>query len=351
MKKNVLLSILIASPLCSMNADHVQLLKEYRTCQEMALVAAAHGKTDWLLILRGATGYQNLPFEPNEQGVTPFYIACQEGHSQTVEALLALTLNKHQAQVDLLIKSPTTGQTFKCTPLHIAAAKGHTAVLEKLFSNCNERNYIAIEPGAQTDRYRYITNKININWTHAPKRRTPLHLATANGHVKAIAFLLSRNAKILLPDSDGITALDIAGQHPNPTIFEEFQKHLPIIATIRAQTSDGIKATVSDVKQLIAAKIDIERVDPIFGSTALIWAVICGNTQILRVLLDAGANPYAKDNNGWTAEDHARYRGYGEMCDILTRVRTLGAASKEPALVATTKKEKEEVEFLGSPFC
>jgi ankyrin repeat protein len=55
------------------------------------------------------------------------------------------------------------------------------------------------------------------------------------------------------------------------------------------------------------------------GRTALIMAAIRGNREIVSMLLDHGASPSAKDNDGKTALDYAREEGYPGLVALLTR--------------------------------
>jgi hypothetical protein len=60
------------------------------------------------------------------------------------------------------------------------------------------------------------------------------------------------------------------------------------------------------------------------GWTALLEAVILGNgsrpyQQIVRTLLDAGADPSIADKNGVTALEHARNKGHDQIARILAR--------------------------------
>ncbi len=79
---------------------------------------------------------------------------------------------------------------------------------------------------------------------------------------------------------------------------------------------------VDYVRWVVTTGIDVNHVNDL-GWTALLEAVLLGDgtdryRQIVRILLDAGANASLADRNGVTALDHARRRGQAEVAAILT---------------------------------
>jgi ankyrin repeat protein len=78
---------------------------------------------------------------------------------------------------------------------------------------------------------------------------------------------------------------------------------------------------VDYVRRVVQTDIDVNHVNDL-GWTALLEAVILGDgsapyQQIVRILLDAGADPTIADGNGVTALDHARSSGQTEVARIL----------------------------------
>ncbi len=75
------------------------------------------------------------------------------------------------------------------------------------------------------------------------------------------------------------------------------------------------------MKLLLTTAIDKDHVNHL-GWTALLEAVILGDggpahTEIVRLLVAAGANVNIADRDGVTPLAHARQRGYGAMVRIL----------------------------------
>ena len=76
------------------------------------------------------------------------------------------------------------------------------------------------------------------------------------------------------------------------------------------------------MKLLLATAIDKDHVNNL-GWTALMEAVVLGDggpahTEIVRLLVEAGANVNIPDRDGVTPLAHAKKRGYAEMVRILS---------------------------------
>jgi ankyrin repeat protein len=80
---------------------------------------------------------------------------------------------------------------------------------------------------------------------------------------------------------------------------------------------------VDYVRRVVGTGIDVNHVNDL-GWTALLEAVILGDgstpyQEIVRILLDAGADPAIADGNGVTALEHAIASGQGDVARILRR--------------------------------
>lgn len=80
------------------------------------------------------------------------------------------------------------------------------------------------------------------------------------------------------------------------------------------------------VRELLKTDIDIDHINRL-GWTALLETIILSDggathTEILKLLIDAGANVNLADRDGVTPLAHARQRGYREMIELL---KTAGA--------------------------
>jgi ankyrin repeat protein len=78
---------------------------------------------------------------------------------------------------------------------------------------------------------------------------------------------------------------------------------------------------VEYVRRVVSTGIDVNHVNSL-GWTALLEAVILGDggerhQEIVRILLDAGADPSIGDHDGVTALEHAERLGFEEIAAIL----------------------------------
>jgi len=122
----------------------------------------------------------------------------------------------------------------------------------------------------------YIKQGIDINQAN-PKGFTPFILAVYNNNIDAVKFLLKNGAKTDAQDLSGNTALMGA-------TFKGYVEMTNLLV------NEG-KANVNQLNSN--------------GATALIFAATFGQVEIIKILLDAGADRSIKDGRGKTAKDHA----------------------------------------------
>ena len=70
------------------------------------------------------------------------------------------------------------------------------------------------------------------------------------------------------------------------------------------------------VREFLHKSVDIN-VQEENGLTPLMVAAQAGHIEIVRILLDAGANPYITDNRGFNAENHALLYGHVEIAELI----------------------------------
>jgi uncharacterized protein len=160
------------------------------------------------------------------------------------------------------------------------------------------------------------------------RRRTALLAATHADRVEAARLLIERGADVNAKD-------DI---QDSPFLYAGAQGRLEILRLTLAAGAD-LKSTnryggtalipachyghVETVRELLKTKIDIDHVNNL-GWTALLEAVILGDggpahTEIVRLLVAAGANVRIPDRQGVTPLEHARQRNYQAIAEILAR--------------------------------
>lgn len=261
MKKLLLLSPLLCLPILAMHKKEID--EDKKAFKEMIFTAAAHGKTNWIKALTGCPGVCESTNEMvNEQGASPLFLACQEGHIETVKALLDEDDDGFHAHAIKI----HDGTTIACTPLHMAAACGHTDVVKLLLESLPE-----------SDR-----NKINNRC--APKGRTPLHFATGRYNWDVVKILLAYGANSHQADDEGITPSMLA-KNEGDDIYFKFFNETPSLKGY------AINKDLAGLKELLAKGEPVDSQDE-RGHTALSHAIFNLFPEGVEALINAGANLY-----------------------------------------------------------
>lgn len=164
--------------------------------------------------------------------------------------------------------------------------------------------------------------------------RTPAMVAAHRGHKAAIAALIAADADLNALDRDRYDVLTISGVRGDADIVEMVlkagakpgQTTSPYDGT--ALIASAHRGHVDVVKALIGGGAPLDHVNNL-NWTALIEAIVLGDggtahTEIVRMLVKAGADVNLPDGNGVTPLGLAKRRDYGEM------IRILEAAGAKP---------------------
>ena len=122
------------------------------------------------------------------------------------------------------------------------------------------------------------------------KKRTPLILAAYNGHTPVVAFLVGEGAEVNAVDGDSQTALMYASRRS----FNE---------TASLLLDNGAEVNLQSKKRNL---------------DALMLAAVADNAELVRMLLDHGADASQKDIFGRSAKDLAEMKGNAAMVDMLS---------------------------------
>jgi hypothetical protein len=188
-------------------------------------------------------------------------------------------------------------------------------------------------------------DEMDLGLGHEFDGSSPLHLAARKGHSAVAAVLLQKGAKIATKDGDGGTALHVAayaGQEGVARLLVDKG------ADITARDLDGRtplhRAAKEGHEPVLSLLIDekegayLETRD-VYGLTALHLAVRvaewrgASSESIVKVLLEAGANP---DPQSWSGKRAIQEAADSGQADLLELMKSYGASS---AVNDTPQKE------------
>ncbi|TQK68727.1 ankyrin repeat domain-containing protein [Nocardioides sp. SLBN-35] len=224
-------------------------------------------------------------------GLTPLQMARERGYDG-LERILRKVTNRAEKPADAnaaLLRAARTGDAdavavalragadiearddHERTALLLASTYDHVAVADVLVA-------MGADPDALDDRH-----------------DTPWLVTGVTGSVAMLEALLPAN--------------------PDLTIKNRYGGLSPIPA--------GERGHVDYIRRVVKTDVDIDHVNDL-GWTSMLEAVILGNgsepyQEIIRILLDAGADPSIADRDGVTPLQHAEQRGYHEIADLLRR--------------------------------
>lgn len=158
--------------------------------------------------------------------------------------------------------------------------------------------------------------------------RTAVTHAAYGDHPEVVRLLLEAGADVDGQDTTRANPLLSTGETGYLDVLEEVLRADPdLTRTNRFGGTALIPAAdrghVEIVRRLLETDIDVDHVNDL-GWTALLEAVILGDggpthTEIVRLLLDAGADPAIADREGVTPLEHARTAGYDEIARLIAR--------------------------------
>lgn len=140
---------------------------------------------------------------------------------------------------------------------------------------------------------------------------TALHLAAYNGHTEIARLLVQAGAYVMTENRDHKTPIDLAYEQGHVNLAQMLERTPELLEAVTA-------GDVGTMEQLIDEEQSVNVKHPFDGYTPLHEAARMGHTDVVQVLLDAGADVYLQDKKYATALDIALEKGYIEIAKILS---------------------------------
>jgi ankyrin repeat protein len=158
--------------------------------------------------------------------------------------------------------------------------------------------------------------------------RTALLLATHANSIDAARYLISKGADVNAKDQIGDSPYLYAGAEGRLEILKMTVEAGADLTSVNRYGGTSLIPAAHHghpdvVRYLLTTNIDIDHVNNL-GWTALLEAVILGDgspvyQDIVRLLLEGGADTQIADKDGVTPLEHAKRRDYSEIAAMLAR--------------------------------
>lgn len=228
--------------------------------------------------------------------LTPLHTAAVWGSADIVRLLL-----QHGAE-------PEAKNVGGFTPLQFACSAGHHAAVEVLLDHKRFQDY------------------------HDPEEShvyQPLLIAVKEGRMKTVDSFLRHHADPNVRDQDGTSLFHAVGQRRIDICHLLLANKVDVDYVMEGSRPALIEAVragdIHIVNLLLAHHADTEKTEEAGGGatdkgwrrTALHVAVCNGEREMVKVLLERGANPNVRDADGWTTLWAAARFGYAEIAKLL----------------------------------
>jgi len=276
--------------------------------------AAEQGQTE---IVKKLAIYKNLLEARDIDGLTPLLIALLGGHTATCEALL-------KAGADVTVKTK-----LGRTALHIAAKSGKQELVQmfvayrNLLDAVDNDNRTPLMSAAMENReICEILLKAGANRVVTTKSGfTALHIAVINKKIDVVRSLALYKELLEMRDSFGRTPLSLAAEEDQTEVCTVLLQAgaSPACDVLHAAAGAGHVKTL----QLLVGYKDLLETRDVYNRTPLLCASFNGHSEACELLLDAGANPKAKDEFGFNAMHEACKKGMANLVRRLVVHREL----------------------------
>ena len=276
-----------------------------------------HTLTVKLLLTKGAEVNAQ-----DENGITPLFIAAQKGNADIVSLLL-------DSEAD------TSLNTFESCrqPIHQAAQEGHLKVVDLLVSkeadvSAEEKDgatplWLAAQDGHSSIVSFLLERGAKADTSAKDSGRRPIHQAVQGGHLKVIEMLASKEVSIDEPAYNSVTALWLASQNGYISIVSFLLERGAKVDTSskdpgRRPIHQAAQGGHLKVIEMLASK-EVSIDEPAYNGVTALWlAAQNGHISIVSFLLERGAKVDTSSKDSGRRPIHqAAQGGYLKVIEML----------------------------------
>ncbi|KAK6730167.1 hypothetical protein RB195_006932 [Necator americanus] len=288
----------------------LQSLNSNETAMHMA---ARSGNQAVLLAMVNKIGAGTVQIVQNKQsknGLSPLLEACSRGHTGVAQILL-----QHHARIDVFDDNGRTA-------LHLAALNGHLQIVHlllqhKAFVNSKSKTGEApLHLAAQNGHVRVVNVLVQDHGASLEAitldNQTALHFSARHGQLVVSQTLLALGANPNARDDKGQTPLHLAAENDYPDVVKLFlkmkQNNRGVLTAIdhngftcaHIAAMKGSLAVVRELMMIDKAMV-IQAKTKTLEATTLHMAAAGGHANIVKILLENGANAEDENAHGMTA--------------------------------------------------
>lgn len=286
-----------------------------------------------------------------ENGASPLYIACQEGHDTIVQILLT-----KGADINKCTKNGTS-------PLTIACQEGHESIVQTLVDSGANINS-SMENGSAPlfkacqeghDKIVELLLQKGADANHRIKDgSSPLFTACKEGHANIVQMLLNSEANINSCDKDGVSPLHIACKKGYEIIVENLLEKGADYnlcdnngdSPLHVACQNGHSRTAL---YLLNRGANVDKCDK-NGNTSLYLACQEGHILVVRVLIQSKADTNFLKKNGASPLYIACKNGHDEIVKLLltreAKLNFCAADGTSPLVLACQYGHEKVIDIL-----
>jgi ankyrin repeat protein len=177
------------------------------------------------------------------------------------------------------------------TPAHLAAESGSISILEHL-----------------------VEKQVDVRTCENIEGYTPLMMAASAGKAESVRFLLENGCTHDIVDANGKTLVELAIRWGNPSVMQALQDFGAEFDSVDSDSDTPHpiwhaiwEGQYAGVKQVLDNGLDANYTHR--GISLLQCAMEARNTDVVRLLIDAGANVDKADPHGWSPLHSAAFSG------------------------------------------